>query len=114
MRQVVYNTELGGFSLPTEALHKYALRKYGARQITNLDDLESFTSCIKLSSGEVIYDCDIPRHDPILVQVVKELRLEETSSLRICEVEGKYYIEDYDGSETVLDSAKLTEENGWY
>lgn len=51
-------------------------------------------------------DDDIPRHHPLLVQVVEELGEEANASaadLRIEEIEGfPYYIEDYDGKESVL------------
>ena len=117
MRQVVYNNDLGGFCLHDKTLCEYALRKYKPAQIKNVDEIKGYVAFhIQLNNGEDIYPSDIPRHDTILIDVVKKIEwdIDKYSPLRICEVEGLYYIENYDGAETILDSAKLTEENGWH
>jgi len=51
-----------------------------------------------------IYDGDISRHDPVLVQVVEELgdkANDGCANLAIKEVDGPYRITEYDGYETV-------------
>lgn len=84
---VVYNTCYGGFSLSSEAEARYAELK----GVT----IESF------------WVDEIPRHDPHLVQVVQELNDKASGTFSSLKIEwiprgSKYYIKDYDGSETVL------------
>ena len=114
-RKVAYNTEYGCFSLSRTALCEYALRKYKPEEIANLNDVKKHdVSFIQLNNGKTIYDHNIPRHDPILIEVIEEIEFEMGTDIEICEVEGLYRIEDYDGVETVWDSAEIAEGNGWY
>lgn len=88
MTKVVYNSCYGGFSLSTAAIKRYA-------------EL-SGKSEISLLSGR-----DIPRADPLLVQVVEELGEKANGSyafLQIEEVEPGtlYRIDEYDGAESVM------------
>lgn len=84
---VVYNDCYGGFRLSSEAEARYAELKGVA--------VDSF------------WHDDIPRHDPHLVQVVQELNDNASGTFSSLKIEwiprgSKYYIKDYDGSETVL------------
>jgi len=82
--KVVYNSCYGGFSLSEKAQ-------------------EWFEQHGHPSWAE--YSPDIPRHHPLLVQCVEELRDEASGKyarLRIAEIKGnKYWIEEYDGQEWV-------------
>ena len=86
MTRIVYNACYGGFGLSTEAADLYQ----------QLSGIESF------------YDWELSRTDPILLQVIDELGLEEASGscarLFIRELpEGtRYRIDEYDGLESVI------------
>ncbi len=88
---VVYNACHGSFSITTEALRR--MKELG------------FTRDVTQHEGRVfLYDCE--RHDPILVQTVKELGPKASGRhgcLRIAEVSGPYRIEEHDGWETVYE-----------
>jgi hypothetical protein len=84
---VVYNTCYGGFSLSPAGEARYA-------------ELKGINS-------ESFWAHEIPRHDPHLVQVVEELDDRAGGSYSSLQIKwmprgSKYYISDYDGSETVL------------
>lgn len=93
MTKVVYNSCFGGFGLSKKALARYAE--------------------IKGISNTKIWESDIPRADPALVQVVEEMMDPVTKEsdasgsfgeLQIRDVpEGmRYFIEEYDGMERVV------------
>ena len=89
MTKIVYNACYGGFSLSDEAISRYAKIKG-----------------ITEEAGDELYDRDIERTDPVLVQVVEELgELADgaCARLRIKElVSGTLYrIDEYDGYESV-------------
>ena len=80
MRKVVYNACFGGFGLNEKAL----------------------------AGTDHKYDWNIKRHDPILVQVVEEGNAgHRFSDLRIAEVSDKYFINEYDGLETVVEPGDI-------
>ena len=82
MTKVVYSACYGGFGLSALAVNRGR----------------------ELSGNPKWGGNEIPRHDPVLVQVVEELGDEasgEYADLTIAEVEGKYRIEEYDGLESV-------------
>lgn len=82
--KVVYNSCYGGFGLSAQA-------KELGRKMSGDEDWGS-------------YHYNLPRHDPILVEVVEKLGDESGGScahLEITEVEEKYRIDEYDGYETV-------------
>ena len=84
--KVVYNACYGGFSLSDKA-------------VTRLKELGSTIDSTYLP-------WQFPRHDPLLVQVVEELKAEANtwaSKLCIKEVSGPYRIDEYDGIETVYE-----------
>ena len=84
--KVVYNACFGGFDLSDKA-------------VTRLKELGSTIDSTYLPWG-------FPRHDPLLVQVVEELKAEANtwaSKLCIKEVSGPYRIDEYDGIETVYE-----------
>jgi hypothetical protein len=82
MTKLVYNYCFGGFGLSDKARQR-----------------------MKLLGSQFEFDWDIPRHDPILVQVVEELGTDANgtcSDLRIAEIdEPCYQIYEYDGAERV-------------
>ena len=84
MTKVVYNAGFGEFNLSNKALDRMVELGYVG---------------LELNSNE------IPRHHPILVQVVEELGDKASgdySILAIVEVYGPYRIDEYDGSESVM------------
>ena len=86
MTKIVYNACYGGFGLSDEAMRRYCE--------------------IKGIAEETIYDGDIERTDPVLVQVVEELGDKangDCAMLRIAELSAGtlYRIDEYDGLEQV-------------
>lgn len=85
MNEVVYNACYGGFGLSEKAKTLY----------------------IKLSKTDPdsFYDGDIPRHDPVLVKIVKKLKERANgrfAELKVAEIKGNLYrIDEYDGYESV-------------
>lgn len=79
--RVVINRSYGGFNLPEHSLNLYAKRK-------GLKDIRAW---------------EIPRDDPVLVEIVRGLG--DDSPLKIVEVPDgvNWYIDDYDGSEWVAE-----------
>ncbi len=101
MHKVVYNACYGGFSLSNKAMDRMVELGYEGLILNPEYDpsYKSFFASIKYWG-----DYDVPRHNPILVQVVEELGEKANgmcSELRIEEVDGPYRIEEYDGFETV-------------
>ena len=103
MRKVVYNSTFGGYALTQEAV------LLGRKLSNNPNWGELVLKGEKYPNGtinewadEVFPDDNIlPRHDPILVQVVETLG--KVGDLAITEVKHKYRIHEYDGAETVIE-----------
>lgn len=91
--KVVINNCYGGFGLSEKAIQRY--NEISDRNIDSWDALE------------------LPRHDPVLVQVVEELGDESNgrnAALSLEEIPGnRYYITEYDGIETVY----CPEDDNW-
>ena len=117
--KIVYNSCYGGYSLSDKAI--YWLSEHGSERTKNFiaqkrieaKEKEDFSS----ASQERIYNVTkfyvmdavrsfLKRHDPDLVAVVEDLGEEVNgtfSELDIEEIDGdKYFIEEYDGRETVV------------
>ena len=127
-REIVINTEYGGFGLSPVAKIKYWQRK-GLRPVLYLFDSEHQNKTyISLAEAELVHNTygvcdvfcededghlllshDIPRDDPDLIAVVKELGPEKAgdglSKLKIVEIPAdiKWQIEEYDGKEWVAE-----------
>ena len=129
MTKVVYNACYGGFGLSKEAIQRYWDIK--GQQVWIEDSEWSFEvwlvppeqrlkpqttqEIFAMSQDERVayrdayaaqswYHCDVVRHDPVLVQVVKELGDKANgmcAKLRIHEISGPYRIDEYDGFESV-------------
>ena len=115
-REVVFYNTFGGFNLSEKTISCYALLKYGEEAIDNLDEILNLeTSHLELKSGKYIASWDIPRHDPILIALVKEIEIKDNNrtALEICKVDGKYFISQYDGRERVHDMKNLKRKYGW-
>ncbi len=106
MAKVVFNRCFGGFSLIREAVllarELSGNPKWGGATIVG-DIYDDGKSC----SRDYGYIHDIPRHDPVLVEVVERLGSERASGrlaeLAIAELPSgtAYRIDEYDGRETV-------------
>jgi hypothetical protein len=86
--KVVINESFGGFGLSDDA--KSRLKELGQEYAEEYD-----------------YEWKIPRHDPILIQVVEELGTDKASGshcrLRIAKIPCRTYrIEEYDGRERII------------
>jgi len=131
MTKVVYNACFGGFNLSREACKRYWEIKGQEVWIENGDFLDMFTVWLvppeervdeqkdwrSMTHDERIVfneqydkqtwsDRNVARHDPILVQVVEELGDKADgmcAKLAIAEVSGPYRIDEYDGSESVVE-----------
>ena len=87
MSKVVFNNNWGGYGLPEEVLKEYCRREgidYSEDSHWSLEDA-------------------IPRHDPVLVEIVENYLKTENSTLSIEDIgdADRYHIEEYDGWETV-------------
>lgn len=101
MTKVVYNACFGGFGLSRKAAERLAqLGLEGMDQeIKEVSSLcKILGECYRLPDG-------VPRHHPLLVQVVEEFGEEASGAfaqLKIENIRGKkYIIDEYDGSESV-------------
>lgn len=128
MVRVVYNSCYGGFGLSREACKRYWELQGKEVWIEDGKFETSFTVWLvppkervkqknwssmtqderiaynKKYSEQTWYNRNVSRHDPILVQVVEELGEKangDYAKLAIAEVSGQYYIDEYDGSESV-------------
>jgi hypothetical protein len=128
MTKVVYNACCGGFRLSKEACQRYweikgqqvwvETGKFGMCTIwlvppeerleqkewssMTMDERHDFNYQY---SKHTWCDKNVDRHDPVLVQVVEELgdKASGTSAkLAIDEVYGPYFIDEYDGFESVI------------
>lgn len=138
MKEVVINSCFGGFGLSLLAQKEYAAKKGfelffyeqtkyahsdGVQEYQKVHHSESsslFRVAIKADLGEVVNefpddddkhfcDRDIPRHDPVLIQVVKELGERASGScakLKVVEIPNDvaYEIGEYDGIEHVYEN----------
>jgi len=115
MRKVVINTCHGGFGLSDAAKELYLQKKgiefergkvkFGQQSFNKVGDEDwSFYDEVD----------NIDRHDPVLVQVVEELGDKASgmcAQLCVVEVTGRYYIEEYDGMESVEEEDSFS--RGW-
>jgi hypothetical protein len=108
MTKIVYNACFGGFGLSQKAIRRYAeLAGYTIQEVV-YEGMQNRTYLdIIDKNGERIWDGDIRRDDPFLVQAVEELGKEasdESALLCITEIPAgtKYRIDEYDGRETVM------------
>lgn len=138
--KVVFNACFGGFGLSDEAIRRYAeikgltlypeessySRLCGPTYYTvppeqripdisgeawkelSLDRRKAYNEAY---SEQTLYDRDIPRNDPVLIQVVEELGAKANgayASLKIVELPdnmvGKWHIDEYDGYEHVAEN----------
>lgn len=105
--KIVYNACFGGFGLSMDAVKRYAELaglnfKVKKSNFSGLDYYE-----LTDANGEDVFERDLSRTDPFLVQVVEEMgKAVNTrySALCIREVPKgtRYRIEEYDGSEAVI------------
>lgn len=105
--KIVYNACFGGFGLSIDAVKRYAELaglnfEVKTSTFSGLDYYE-----LTDANGEDIFESDIRRDDPFLVQVVEELDDKadtQFSALCIRELPKgtKYRIDEYDGLETVM------------
>lgn len=138
MYKVVLNRCYGGFGLSPKAEKLYWERKLGKKIFAYKQDYENkvfiktedldHTRCFYISfvtedygdvvadyllTNEDLYLGDIPRHDPILVDIVEELGEKangECSKLDVVEIATPMYrIEGYDGMESI----HTPEDNDW-
>lgn len=103
MRKIVINDDWGGFGLSEQAMTLYS--KISGISLS-VDDYKRdyFTT----KTGEEIYDVDLKRDDPILIQVIEQLGDKANgmhASLKIVEIpeEIEWIIQEYDGVEHVAE-----------
>jgi hypothetical protein len=110
VRYVVINQCHGGYGLSQEAELLYlkrSLTDYTAQDRESRNDTERFGPLI-LVNGKIWYSTDIPRDDPVLVSVVRELGDRADGSfakLKIVEVPASvdWQIDEYDGREWIAE-----------
>ncbi len=102
MPKLVINSCYGGFGLSREAIDMYCSK-------TGMNPGE-WSEGYQGYSDFSVYDLD--RDDPILIEVVKELKTKANgffSHLKIVDIpeDVKYYIHDYDGLEEVHEEHRI-------
>ena len=108
MTKIVYNACFGGFGLSPVALKRYAeLADLSYSEEVYEGAMTKFFASMHDKDGEYVSERDLPRTDPILIQVVEELGKNANSrfsDLRIIELPAgtKYRIDEYDGSESIM------------
>ena len=95
--KVVINTDFGGFGLSDEALQLYAAKKG-----IQLGERYQF------GGYEGLYDGDIPRDDPVLIEIIEHLGQAangDFAELKIVEIPDGivWHISEYDGVEHVAE-----------
>ncbi len=122
MTKVVINTCFGGFGLSQKAQAR--LHELGSVYVRELTPLEREESVFH-DEDQYLLAYEIPRHDPLLVQVVEELGAEAArvcSQLAVVEIQGtRYRVKEYDGLEHVetpekfnwIDATQVPEPVDW-
>jgi hypothetical protein len=113
--KVVINADYGGFGLSGQAMQYIADRKGWSYQVT--DGYERWWEPSEDSVeynvfGYQIWDVDLPRTDPDLIQCVEELGDKSwgrNAELKVVEVPDQvsWHIQDYDGKEWVAEDHRI-------
>jgi hypothetical protein len=110
--KVVINTIYGGFGLSDQAMKLFLEKKKIKYTVDPRPSGDSFFYTQPTTSSEVenqmIWEGDINRDDPILVQVVEELKDRangQHANLKVVEIPDdiEWYVEEYDGAEHVAE-----------
>jgi len=116
--KIVINSDFGGFSLSDEAFERYLTLKGIDYELKECNEYSIVTK-IYYRKGQnndegLLWDHDIERNDPILVQVVEEMgdKSDGTcASLKIVEIPNDvdWEIAEYDGREHIAEKHRT-----WY
>lgn len=103
--KVVYNARHGGFGLSDDAVREY-LRRTGREWIEEPSGFSLIPFYFKVAGDKAWYQGDIPRTDPVLVEIVEEWGERangDHADLKIRELPKgtRYQITEYDGWESV-------------
>ena len=113
MAKIVYNGTFGGFGLSDKAIKRYAELK--GLSLHKKEEDEDYSFWYYSDNEDDYFEVGkISRTDPCLVQVVEELGCDaDTNYSWLCIREvpdgSRYYIDEYDGNETVI----LESEHRW-
>jgi hypothetical protein len=107
-QDIVINTQHGGFGLSQGAQIAWLERSKIAYSLVDRDDRHSTQRYgpLIMVNGKHWYDKDIPRDDPVLVTLVRELgqaACGEHARLKVVRIPANvdWQIEDYDGQEWI-------------
>lgn len=108
--KVVINCDYGGFGLSDDALREYGKRK-GLNLVEEGPDRFGFTHFYIDSKSDKNYfsDRDIERNDPVLVEIVENLKTKKAgnrfASLKVVEIPDnvEWEIKEYDGMEWIAE-----------
>lgn len=111
VREIVINTSHGGFGLSYEAEVEYLKRsgiEFTLKDRESRDDTVRFGPEIIVTNDPYWHSRDIPRDDPVLVQLVKEWKEDVNSGyaeLKVVRIPGDvdWEINEYDGYEWVAE-----------
>jgi hypothetical protein len=113
-REIVINISHGGFGLSQDAQIAYLERSQIAYTLVPRDDRHSTERYgpIIMVNGNHWYDHTIPRDDPVLVELVRELGSAcygEHARLKIIKIPANvaWQIEEYDGKEWVAEQHRI-------
>jgi hypothetical protein len=108
--KIVINSDFGGFGLSDEAIREYGKRK-GLNLIEEAPDRFGFVHFFigEKSDDTLLWDSDIDRDDPVLVEIVEALTPQKAGSrfacLKVIEIPDgvEWELNDYDGMEHIAE-----------
>ena len=108
--KIVINADYGGFGLSDEAIREYGKRK-GLNLIEEAPDRFGFVHFFigEKSDDTLLWDSDIDRNDPVLVEIVEALTPQKAGSrfacLKVVEIPDgvEWELNDYDGMEHIAE-----------
>ena len=106
--KIVINTRHSGFCLSDKAILRYLELKGLKVEVKTVNSGWITNTYYLVDQGVNFYDRDIPRNDPMLVQVVEEMGENSGgtfANLKIVEIpdDVKWQIDEYDGLEWVAE-----------
>lgn len=111
--KIVINSDFGGFGLSDEAMRGYLSRKFGKDGFYEEGpDKNGFFHFYV--NGEYFNEHDIPRDDPVLIEIVEKMGADASgryASLKVVEIpdDVEWYVEEYDGREQIAEKHRV-----WY
>lgn len=113
--EILLNKCYGGYGLSDEAVRLY-LTKKNIPIVINSKSSDKYFKYYIVEDNDRFSEYNIPRTDPVIIEVIKELGKKANGSsaeLAIISIPDgcQYYIDEYDGMESIATWFELTEED---